>query len=206
MTLPGCHHRHLVGQPFGLLDVVGRHQDRRPARFQVADQRPELGAGSAGRGRPSARRAGPGCGSWTRPRASSRRRRIPPESFSTASPAAVGEAGDPERAGRPRRGDVARPGRGARRRRGSSSTRDVDVEVVELRDDAHLAGAPASTRPGSSIAEHAQRCPASATAWPVSSRIVVDLPAPLGPSRPRQMPSGTSRSRPSTAAIVAEAP
>src|SRR5215210_3555630 len=44
--------------------------------------------------------------------------------------------------------------------------------------------------------------PASARAWPVSRRIVVDLPAPLGPSRPRQMPFGTSRSRPSTAVIV----
>src|SRR5262245_14521726 len=31
--------------------------------------------------------------------------------------------------------------------------------------------------------------------------MVVDLPAPLGPSRPRQMPFGTSRSRPSTAVI-----
>src|SRR6185503_11943684 len=31
--------------------------------------------------------------------------------------------------------------------------------------------------------------------------MVVDLPAPLGPSRPRQMPRGTSRSSPSTAVI-----
>ena len=46
-----------------------------------------------------------------------------------------------------------------------------------------------------------RRTPESGSAWPVSSRIVVDLPAPLGPSRPRQMPSGTSRSRPSTAVI-----
>ena len=33
----------------------------------------------------------------------------------------------------------------------------------------------------------------------MSRRIVVDLPAPLGPSRPTQVPSGTSRSRWSTA-------
>src|SRR6187399_3445186 len=32
-------------------------------------------------------------------------------------------------------------------------------------------------------------------------RIVVDLPAPLGPSRPTQVPTGTSRSRPLTAVI-----
>src|SRR3954463_4302258 len=33
----------------------------------------------------------------------------------------------------------------------------------------------------------------------VSAFIVVDLPAPFGPSRPTQLPYGTSRSRPSTA-------
>src|SRR3954463_2413022 len=36
----------------------------------------------------------------------------------------------------------------------------------------------------------------------VSIRIVVDLPAPLGPSRPTHVPAGTSRSRPSTAVIA----
>src|ERR1044072_9493635 len=35
--------------------------------------------------------------------------------------------------------------------------------------------------------------------WAVSIFIVVDLPAPLGPSSPTQVPSGTSRSKPSTA-------
>src|SRR5882757_9824309 len=44
--------------------------------------------------------------------------------------------------------------------------------------------------------------PLSGIAWPVSIRIVVDLPAPLGPSSPRQIPSGTSRSSPSTAVIA----
>src|SRR3954469_2792410 len=33
----------------------------------------------------------------------------------------------------------------------------------------------------------------------VSAFIVVDFPAPLGPSRPTHVPNGTSRSRPSTA-------
>src|SRR5215211_4125733 len=33
-------------------------------------------------------------------------------------------------------------------------------------------------------------------------RIVVDLPAPLGPSRPTHVPYGRSRSRPSTAVIA----
>ena len=76
---------------------------------------------------------------------------------------------------------------------------DVDVEVVELGDDAHFGpGRLRLTR--QLVPEHPQLA-ASAIACPVSSRIVVDLPAPLGPSRPRQMPSGTSRSSPSTAVI-----
>src|SRR3954469_18421868 len=35
----------------------------------------------------------------------------------------------------------------------------------------------------------------------VSIRMVVDLPAPFGPSSPTQVPAGTSRSRPSTAVM-----
>src|SRR4051794_11785138 len=38
-------------------------------------------------------------------------------------------------------------------------------------------------------------------AWAVRSFIVVDLPAPFGPRRPTHVPSGTSRSRWSTAVM-----
>ena len=41
--------------------------------------------------------------------------------------------------------------------------------------------------------------PSSAITWAVSAFIVVDLPAPLGPSRPTQDPTGRVRSRPPTA-------
>ncbi len=43
--------------------------------------------------------------------------------------------------------------------------------------------------------------PSSAITCAVRAFIVVDLPAPLGPSRPTHIPNGTSRSRPSTAVI-----
>src|SRR5690349_129775 len=43
--------------------------------------------------------------------------------------------------------------------------------------------------------------PLSAGIRPVSIRIVVDLPAPLGPRKPKNDPRGTSRSTPSTAAL-----
>src|SRR3954453_17601485 len=52
-----------------------------------------------------------------------------------------------------------------------------------------------SVNPSTSIS------PSSAIAWAVSIRIVVDLPAPVGPSRPTHVPAGTSRSRPSTAVM-----
>ena len=36
---------------------------------------------------------------------------------------------------------------------------------------------------------------------PVSMRMVVDLPAPFGPRKPKKQPRGTVRLRPSTAAL-----
>ena len=36
------HDRHVVGEPLRLLDVVRRHQDRRPLAAEAVDQRPEL--------------------------------------------------------------------------------------------------------------------------------------------------------------------
>src|SRR5918998_61228 len=61
--------------------------------------------------------------------------------------------------------------------------------------------APCERNPSISDQSSTRISPSSAIACPVSSRMVVDLPAPLGPSRPRQIPPGTSRSRPSTAVI-----
>src|SRR3954451_23930638 len=43
--------------------------------------------------------------------------------------------------------------------------------------------------------------PASRGISPVSMRMVVDLPAPVGPRKPKKLPRGTSRSTPSTAAL-----
>jgi hypothetical protein len=44
--------------------------------------------------------------------------------------------------------------------------------------------------------------PASGGIRPVSIRMVVDLPAPFGPRKPKKEPRGTSRSTPSTAAFA----
>src|SRR5207237_7531277 len=73
------------------------------------------------------------------------------------------------------------------------------VEVVELRRDAALRASDlrllGSRKPSTSSS------PSSGIAWAVRRRIVVDLPAPLGPSRPTQVPTGTSRPSRSTAVI-----
>ena len=57
------------------------------------------------------------------------------------------------------------------------------VEVVELRRRRRAARAPASTPPGSRKPSTSSS-PSSAIACAVSSRIVVDLPAPFGPEQP----------------------
>ena len=77
------HDRHRVGEPLGLLDVVRRHQDRRCPRCAGGRSAPTAPGGPAGPGRRSARRAGSACGWWTRPRAISSRRRMPPLRLST---------------------------------------------------------------------------------------------------------------------------
>ena len=64
-----------------------------------------------------------------------------------------------------------------------------DVEVVELRHDAALGARDASTRPAARKPS-TSISPSSAIACAVSMRIVVDLPAPLGPSRPTHVPVG----------------
>ena len=112
--------------------------------------------GSAGRGRPSARRAAAAAGSWTSPRASSSRRRIPPESLSTASLRRVGQP----RERRAPRSTAARDVRDAVEAGEDGEVvldGDVDVEVVELRDDAHLARGRPSPRSGSSCRARGSR-------------------------------------------------
>ena len=129
------HHRDLVGQPLGLLDVVGRHQDRRAARAQVVDQRPELGADlrveadgrlveqdqprfvdqAAGEQQAAAHAAGELVDGVAATVAQARQVERPVDRGA--------DVGDPVEAGED--GQVVLDG-------------DVDVEVVELRHDAHL--------------------------------------------------------------------
>ncbi len=66
----------------------------------------------------------------------------------------------------------------------------LGVEVVQLRDDPH-AGAGLLRLGGDVDSPSTSIEPDVGRACPVSMRIVVDLPAPLGPSSPRTMPRGT---------------
>src|ERR1022692_2277187 len=59
-----------------------------------------------------------------------------------------------------------------------------------------------SSSPGS-LKPRISMLPASQGISPVSMRMVVDFPAPLGPRKPKNDPRGTSRSTPSTAALSA---
>ena len=125
---------------------------------------------------------------------------MPPDSLSTGRVGALGQVGDLERA--VDRGAAlvrAARGTGARTRRGSGarSARRRGCRAAARR---RTARAPAWSRFGTSNPS-TWISPASAIACAVSIFIVVDLPAPFGPSSPTHVPSGTSRSRPSTAVI-----
>ena len=181
-----------------------RHEDRRALARGARRSAPRAPGGPAGRGRRSARRAARAAGRWTSARAISRRRRIPPESLSTrVSRRSTRFAISSARSIAARRSRAADP---VEVREDEQVLLDGQrrVEVVELRRDAELgARLLRLAREAGSRAPRAR--PRRRSTAPVRRRIVVDLPAPFGPSRPTQVPSGTSRSRPSTAVIVAVA-
>ena len=197
----------------GLAVGHDRHAGRRGARpprcsaCSSGSRRPPSASGRsaprapgapAGRDRPSARRAASAAGSCSSARAISSRRRMPPESSSTLECAALDQVGELQRA-LDRVLSLALParGRGARRPAGSarrSATRRGCRAGARRPSRRAPAWSPrAAHSPGSRIS------PSSAITCAVSAFIVVDLPAPLGPSRPTHVPNGTSRSRPSTA-------
>ena len=191
------HDRHAVAEALGLLDVVRGHQDARALAAQEVDQRPQLLADlrveadgrlveqhqprlvhePAGDQQPPAHAAA---------------------ELVDLRVAAVGEVGDPQRA-LDRRLAVARgrPGRGARRRAGSARRSASRRGCRAAGTTPH--GARACLDSLGQLEPRISISPSSGIACAVSSRIVVDLPAPLGPSRPTHVPSGTSRSRWSTA-------
>ena len=172
-----------------------------PSRAQPRRSAPTAPGGPAGRARRSARRAARSRGRCTSARAISSRRRMPPESLSTRVSRAVGQVGDLQRALDRGAALAARPtGTGARTRRGSARRSASTSRLSSCGTTPHCARACLDS-PGSVVAEHLDSSPSSAIACAVSIRIVVDLPAPFGPSRPTHVPSGTSRSSPSTAVI-----
>ena len=191
------HDRHRVREALGLLDVVRRHQDRDALARAGRRSAPTAPGGPAGRGRPSARPSAAGAGGGRAPARSAAAGACRPTACRPSC-----RAGRPGSRSRPRGRRLAPLAAGdpvqVREHAQVLLDRERDVEVVELRHDAHLARASpwsrrAARRPSTSSS------PSSAIAWAVSIFIVVLLPAPLGPSRPTHVPSGTSRSSPSTA-------
>ena len=201
MIRPVRHHRDGVRQALGLLDVV--RATSAPSRRPRAARRSATTApgAPAGRGPPSARRAAPAAGSWISPRATSSRRRIPPESsltiVSARGPGWRSRAPAPP----PPRRSAARHAVEAREHRQDLPAGQLDVEVVELRHDAHLQarllGFAAAARSRAPRSRPRRRAPARSAS--ASSSTCPRRSARAGRSR---RPPGTSRSRPSTAAIA----
>ena len=194
---PGVHEGHAVADGAGLVEVVGRHQDRRAAAAQAGDQVEQLAADA--RVEPDGRlveeqhlRAG------TRARGRARAAAAPRPSRRRAGGRSAGERervddlvhprGAPPGAARPTAGRAA-PGAGGRSGRGRPPR----------------PGTRRCSRGGLRAARGPRREPAT-RALPavgrmvvVSMPMVVDLPAPFGPSRPNASPGSTCRSMPRTA-------
>jgi hypothetical protein len=191
---PGAHHRDVVGEALGLLDVVGRHQHGHALGAQRGDERPQLLphlrvepdgrlVEQHERGRCTSARA---MSSRAACRRTGRRR-----GAGAAVSCATRARGRRRRRGRAR--DAVEPGEDLQ----VLPDGELDVEVVLLRHDAHLRprllGLPRHLE-----AEHLDR-PLVGDGLRGEQPHGVDLPAPFGPSSPRQVPARTSRSRPSTA-------
>src|SRR3954468_21702891 len=138
-------------------------------------------------------------GRWTSARAMSSRRRMPPESSSTfvsrRSPRFAISTARSSAARRSARGTRYRYAKTSR----FCSTASVMSRLSSCGTTPHSARATFDCR--GSVYPSTSSSPSSAIACAVSIRIVVLLPAPLGPSSPTHVPTGTSRSRPSTAVI-----
>jgi hypothetical protein len=175
----------------GLLDVVRRHEDRDALAAQAVDERPQSWAHLRVE-------ADVGSSMQQQPRSVDKRagdEQPPPHAarqIVDLRVTAIAEVRD-----RDRRSIAARRSpRGTRYRCAKTSRFCSTVSVMSrlsswgttphsARADLRVAR---QVKPSTSIS------PSSAIACAVSSRIVVDLPAPFGPSRPTHVPSGTSRS------------
>src|SRR3954449_1433206 len=142
-------------------------------------------------------------GRCRRARAMSRRRRMPPLSASTFA------SRRSRRLARPSARSIAswRSRVGTRYR--CAKTRRFCSVVSETSRLSSCGTTPISARAclesSGSRWPRTSSSPSSQMTCAVSAFIVVDLPAPLGPSRPTHLPNGTSRSSPSTA-VIAERP
>jgi hypothetical protein len=137
----------------------------------------------------------------TRLAAMSMRRRMPPENVRISRLAGVGEAEGLEQRGRARARVGATTARaGGRSAPGSrapvrSSSTDAywPVRLILWRTSRRLGG--------HVVAEHLRATPLVGRSSVVSTRIVVVLPAPLGPSRPYTVPALICRSTPASARV-----
>ena len=180
----GLQHADPVGEVLGLVEVVRwSAAPSCPRPHRLGDQLPRLAAGGgieAGRRLVEEQQLG----SPTMPRARSSRRRCPPDSVPTRCVGLVVEA-DQLDAPRRRRGDGGSTTRTARSPRATVSSCSIpgrlqhDPDPIAERRVRRRAGRRRAPRPH-------RRC---ASRWPSRISTVVDLPAPLCPSRAYTSPA-----------------
>ena len=190
---PSAQHDDLVGEPVGLLEVLGGEHERGAVGDQALDRAPHLGPAARGRARSSARRGRrPAAARPGRPRGRAggacRRSRCRPGGRRRGRSRSGRAARRRARPRRPWRASAgARAGAGSRARSGARRARPAGRRARPA----------ARTAPGSRTtswpATNAR--PAVGASSVVRMRTAVVLPAPLWPSRPSTVPGSTARSR-----------
>ena len=188
-----------IGEPVGLLEVLGGEDDRRPGPHQLRDRCPHRRCGWWGRGpwwarrgrSPAARRPGssPGRAGGACPRSNSSPAGPSPRRGRTARSAPVRAGGRPRR---PRCISLPIMTRFSRPVCSSSTAAYWPVRLITARTFA----ASRTTSWPATVAR-----PPSGRDSVVRMRTVVVFPAPFGPSRASTEPSSTCRSSPSRTTV-----
>ena len=198
----------VVGEPVGLLEVLGGEQRPSCRRGRARAAAPTARCGSAGRGRSSARRGTGRAGAATSVAARSSRRRMPPEKVLTSRSASSA------RSSRSSSSSARRRALGARQVVEAPDELEVRAGGQQAVDGRRLGRRGRCARAdlggvGDDVEPATRALPVVGRASVVRMRTAVVLPAPLWPSRPRTGAGGDVEvqvaQRPQVAVALAEA-
>ena len=184
-------HRDAAAQRLGFLEVVRGQDDRVAVAVQLADELPTGSGAARRRRRRSARRARSPAACAPAPAPTSTRRFMPPDSARMLASAFDGEVEVVQ--------DLVDPGVVVAHAEVAGLDAQASRARVKNGSNTSSCGTTPSMRRARAVVARRRRgpgcarVPRSARARPARMEISVVLPAPLGPSRPKNSPSSTAR-------------